>query len=100
MLSILIPTYNFDCTELQQQITASNIELGEKGYSINHIDNPIYNDVPDTDEDFFSQDTSQYRKSQRAPGYTRQTTALKKNRFKNKTLIFLTFVLSLINYIV
>lgn len=48
MLSILIPTYNFDCTafatELQQQITASNIELGEKGYSINHIDNPIYND--------------------------------------------------------
>ena len=58
MLSILIPTYNFDCsalaTELQQQITASNIELGEKGYSINHIDNPIYNDVPDTDEDFLA----------------------------------------------
>ena len=58
MLSILIPTYNFDCTalatELQQQIKASNIELGEKGYSINHIDNPIYNDVPDTDEDFLA----------------------------------------------
>ena len=58
MLSILIPTYNFDCTalatELQQQIKASNIELGEKGYSINHIDNPIYHDVPDTNEDFLA----------------------------------------------
>ena len=58
MLSILIPTYNFDCTalstELQQQITASNIELGEKGYSISHIDNPIYHDVPDTNEDFLA----------------------------------------------
>ena len=58
MLSILIPKYNFYCTalatELQQQITASNIELGEKGYSINHIDNPIYNDVPDTNEDFLA----------------------------------------------
>ena len=58
MLSILIPTYNFDCTalatELQQQITASNIELGEKGYSINHIDNPIYHDVPDSNEDFLA----------------------------------------------
>lgn len=54
----MIPTYNLDCTalatELQQQITASNIELGEKGYSINHIDNPIYNDVPDTNEDFLA----------------------------------------------
>lgn len=58
MLSILIPTYKCYCTalatELQQQITASNIEFGEKGYSINHIDNPIYNDVPDTNEDFLA----------------------------------------------
>ena len=29
-------------------------KLGEKGYSINHIDNPIYNDVPDTNEDFLA----------------------------------------------
>lgn len=92
MLSILIPTYNFDCTalatELQQQITASNIELGEKGYSINHIDNPIYNDVPDTNEDFLAKTRRSIENLKEHQDIHVRLLRSKKNRFKN-TLHFL-----------
>lgn len=44
--------FNEAFTQYGHEDTFFGKEIGEKGYSILHIDNPIYHDVPDTNEDF------------------------------------------------
>lgn len=46
--------FNESFTKYGHEDTFFGKELGEKGYSISHIDNPIYHDVPDTNEDFLA----------------------------------------------
>lgn len=41
-------------TQYGHEDTFFGKELGEKGYTLIHIDNPIYHDVPDTNVDFLS----------------------------------------------
>lgn len=46
--------FNEAFTQYGHEDTFFGKEIGEKGYSLIHIDNPIYHDVPDTNEAFLS----------------------------------------------
>ena len=46
--------FNEAFTQYGHEDTFFGKELYEKGYSLIHIDNPIYHDVPDTNEAFLS----------------------------------------------
>ena len=46
--------FNEAFTQYGHEDTFFGKDIGEKGYSILHVDNPIYHDVPDTNADFLS----------------------------------------------